>query len=63
MGKKFFTCANVLIIIYLVTSHYKLPYKWEFLALSVVILGVLLALWNRPPKHGDTESDGRSQRR
>jgi len=42
MGKKLIAIANVIVIQYLITSHYGIPYKWAWLVLTVLVLTALL---------------------
>jgi hypothetical protein len=44
MGKIAIACANIIVIQYLITSHYHVPHKWGWLALTAVVLAVLLGL-------------------
>lgn len=46
MGKKVFTLANVMVILYVLATYYDVPHKWAWLGLSAVVLGVVLVLWN-----------------
>jgi hypothetical protein len=49
MGKMLLTIANVIMIQYMITSHYEVPYKWAWLVLTAVILAAILVLRKRPP--------------
>jgi len=49
MGKMLLTIANVIVIQYMITSHYEVPYKWAWLVLTAVILTAILVLRKRPP--------------
>ena len=42
MGKKLIAIANVIVIQYLITTHYEVPYKWAWLVLTAVVLTALL---------------------
>ncbi len=50
MGKKLIAIANVIVIQYLITSHYGVPYKWAWLVLTVIVLTALLVWSNAPAK-------------
>lgn len=41
MGMRLIAMANVIVIQYMVTSHYAVPYKWAWLGLTAVILSVV----------------------
>jgi len=49
MNKKLIAIANVIVIQYLITSHYQVPYKWAWLVLTVVILTAFLLRRPAPP--------------
>jgi len=42
MNRKLIAIANVIVIQYLITSHYQVPYKWAWLVLTVIILTAFL---------------------
>lgn len=42
LGIKLIAIANVIVIEYMITSYYKIPYKWAGLVLTAIILTALL---------------------
>lgn len=44
MGKIAIACANIIVMQYLLTTHYNVPHKWAWLGLTAVVVGVLLGL-------------------
>lgn len=49
MGMKLVAIANVIVMEYLITSHYKVPYKWAWLVLTALVLTALLVRKRPPP--------------
>ena len=47
---KWITMANFIVIQYLVTTHYQVPYKWPLLVLTAAILAYFLVRKQGPPK-------------
>ena len=47
---KLIAIANVIVIQYMITSHYQVPYKWAWLVLTAVILTTILARLSAPPR-------------
>ena len=50
MGKKLIAIANVIVIQYMITTHYAVPYKWAWLVLTVLVLTALLVRSAAPTK-------------
>lgn len=63
MGTKAIAIANIIVIQYLLTSHYNLPHKWEWLVLTAIVLAALLAKWGASPKRQDEKPAGRDDHR
>ncbi len=50
MIKQLIVIANVIVIQYLITSYYEVPYKWVLLVLTACILTAVLVFRKGPPK-------------
>jgi hypothetical protein len=44
MGMRLIAIGNVIVMQYVITSHYKVPYKWAWLVLTASVLSALLVL-------------------
>jgi len=44
MGMRLIAIGNVIVMQYVITSHYNVPYKWAWLVLTAGILSALLVL-------------------
>jgi hypothetical protein len=51
MGMKLIAIGNVIVIAYLITTHYEVPYKWPLLVLTAAILVALLVFKKGPFKN------------
>jgi hypothetical protein len=51
MGMKLIAIANVIVIVYLITTHYEVPYKWPLLVLTGAALAALLVFKKGQPKN------------
>ncbi|MBI5100347.1 MAG: hypothetical protein HZC48_07375 [Nitrospirae bacterium] len=49
MAMKLIAVANVMMIQYLITSYYNVPYKWAWLVVTAIILPAILLWRSMPP--------------
>lgn len=63
MGIKAIAIANVIVIQYLLTSHYNLPHKWEWLVVTAIVLSALLAKWGASSTRQAEKTAGRNDHR